>query len=231
MVIIGLLIDETMLTLSPLFCFAGSTGLSKVSSVKSCLNLVPSVKTLHKVFHWPAATGCPDIWVRWTFGGYVSRNGSASRRTGAGGHAASSTSAQKTISLTLTSPCQRSRTSWGCAFAIINKALTSFCFCKRTLLKDALFWNGGGGHVHVTESTNPTPVSVVTSPSCVGVSLIQLMMIFISTVYMFLNRNLVCVQDENPFVSTIYCLHNTGFQICKNKLSWSCVHCVFPIIF
>lgn len=64
LVIIGLLIDETMLTLSPLFCFAGSTGLSKVSSVKSCLNLVPLVKTLHKVFHWPAATGCPDIWVR-----------------------------------------------------------------------------------------------------------------------------------------------------------------------
>lgn len=80
--------------------------------------------------------------------------------------------------------------------------------------------------MHVTESTNPTPVSVVTSPSCVGVSLIQLMMIFISTVYMFLNRNLVCVQDENPFVSTIYCLHNTGFQICKNKLSWSCVYIV-----
>lgn len=167
LVIIGLLIDETMLTLSPLFCFAGSTGLSKVSSVKSCLNLVSLVKTLHKVFHWPAATGCPDIWVRWTFGGYVSRNGSASRRTG-GGHAASSTSAQKTISLTLTSPRQRSRKSWGCAFAIINKALTSFCFCKRTLLKDALFLTREGGHVHVTESTNPTPVSVVTSPSCVG---------------------------------------------------------------
>lgn len=144
MVIIGLLIDETMLTLSPLFCFAGSTGLSKVSSVKSCLNLVSLVKTLHKVFHWPAATECPDIWVRWTFGGYVSRNGSASRRTG-GGHGASSTSAQKTISLTLTSPRQRSRKSWGCAFAIINKALTSFCFCKRTLLKDALFLTREGG--------------------------------------------------------------------------------------
>lgn len=144
LVIIELLIDETMLTLSPLLCLAGSTGLSKVSSVKSCLNLVPSVKTLHKVFHWPAATGCPDIWVRWTFGGYVSRNGSASRRTG-GVPPASSTSAQKTISLTLTSPCQRSRKSWGCAFAIINKAETSFCFCKRTLLKDALFWHGGGG--------------------------------------------------------------------------------------
>lgn len=77
--IIGLLL-ETMLTLSPLFGLAGSTGLSKVSSVKSCLNLVLSVKTLHKVFHWPAATGCPDIWVRRTFGGYVSRNGSAGRR-------------------------------------------------------------------------------------------------------------------------------------------------------
>lgn len=34
---------------------------------------------------------------------------------------------------------------------------------------------------------------------------------------MFLSRNLDCVLDKkNPFVSTIYCLHNTGFQFVTN---------------
>ncbi len=41
------------LTLCPLLSLAGSTGLSKVSSVKSCWYLVLSVKTLHGVFQRP----------------------------------------------------------------------------------------------------------------------------------------------------------------------------------
>lgn len=76
-------------------------------------------------------------------------------------------------------------------------------------------WGGGGGGVvHVTELTSPTPVSVVTCPSCVWVPLIQLTMFHINSV----NRNPVCVKDKNPFVSTIYCLHNTGFQFVTNCL-------------
>ncbi|MEQ2217952.1 hypothetical protein XENOCAPTIV_026826, partial [Xenoophorus captivus] len=46
-----------------------SIGLSKVSSVKSCVNLVLSEKTLHRVFEPPRAPsgfGRPDIWVQRT---------------------------------------------------------------------------------------------------------------------------------------------------------------------
>lgn len=100
----------------------------------------------------------------------------------------------------------------------------SFSFCKQTLFNVVFLmprgWGLGGGRardagvVHVTELTSPTPVSVVTCPSCVWVSLIQLTMFHINSV----SRNPVCVKDKNPFVSTIYCLHNTGFQFVTNDL-------------
>lgn len=53
-------------------------------------------------------------------------------------HAASSTPAQKNISLTLTSPRQRSGWNQGYGFAIDET-----CFCKQTVLKGVLFDAGG----------------------------------------------------------------------------------------
>lgn len=121
------------------------------------------------------------------------------------------------MTLTLTSPCPRSRKNQGHVFAIDK---------QRLLFVNRLFWTTSflmphGGNVHVTESTSPTPVSVVTSPSCVWVSLIQLMVFHINSV----NRNLVCGKDKNPFVSTIYCLQNTGFQFVTNCLFVLCAAC------
>lgn len=54
-----------------------------------------------------------------------------------------------------------------------------------------------------------TPVSVVTPPSCVWASLIQLIIFHIRSVHGTLW--LSAWRTEIPFVSTIYCLHNTGF--------------------
>lgn len=54
-----------------------------------------------------------------------------------------------------------------------------------------------------------TPGSVVTSPSCVWASLIQLIMFHIRSVRG--NLWLSAWRTGIPFVSTIYCLHNTGF--------------------
>ena len=69
--IIGLLIDDYVNILahihSPSFLvLAGSTGLSKVSSVKSCWNLVLSVKTFARSLPapWPTVSGWPDVGVQ-----------------------------------------------------------------------------------------------------------------------------------------------------------------------
>lgn len=51
----------------PSSLFAGSIGLSKVSSVKSYGYLVLSVKTLRSLpASWCTVGGCPDIWVQRT---------------------------------------------------------------------------------------------------------------------------------------------------------------------
>lgn len=98
----------------------------------------------------------------------------------------------------------------------VRQAETFFLFLFVNRLFSMRYFDatGVGGVVHVTELTSPTPVSVVTCPSCVWVSLIQLTVFHINSV----KRNPVCVKDKNPFVSTIYCLHNTGFQFVTNCL-------------
>lgn len=53
-----------------------------------------------------------------------------------GTHAASSTSAQRNMTLTLTSPCRRSRKNQGHVHAIDKQRLF---FCKQTVLNDVLF--------------------------------------------------------------------------------------------
>lgn len=98
---------------------------------------------------------------------------------------------------------------------IRHRRARDFFFCKQTLLKDVLFDATGGDNVHVTELTSPTPVSVVTSPElCLSLTDSVDDAFHINSV----NRNLVCVKDKNPFVSTIYCLHNTGFQFVTNSV-------------
>lgn len=69
-----------------------------------------------------------------------------------------------------------------------------------------------GGVVHVTELTSPAPVSMVTQPRvCLTDS--SRTVFHINSV----NGNSSVWRRENPFVSTIYCLHNTAFFSICNK--------------
>lgn len=134
------------------------------------------------------------------FGGYVSRNGAAGTRGFLLGRK------------NLLNPSSMLSEERGVRH---RQAETSFC----KLLKDVLFdaTQRGGCACDRVDSQSRSSFSSHTREMCVSPTDSDRDAFHINGV----NRNLVCVKDKIPFVSTIYCLHNTGFQFLTN--SPSCV--------
>lgn len=132
---------------------------------------------------WSTVSRCPGICVQ--FGGYVSRN------KGCRGHGHMQWA-----------PCLFGRTR---PWKEVRSCVCHRHFCILIFLYGILFDARGESCMWPSQ----TPVSVVTPPSCVWASLIQLIIFHIRSVHGTLW--LSAWRTEIPFVSTIYCLHNTGF--------------------
>lgn len=123
--------------------------------------------------------------------------------------AESSTSA---FSFTLTSACPRSSENPGGVIAIKTS------FCKQTLYKDIVFDATMGKHACVRVKQSHFSISR-------HIPAVRTQLVFhIDSVHV-LKQKPLCIR-QTPFVSTIYCLHNTGFQFVTN-----CVCCVSRLKF
>lgn len=87
---------------------------------------------------------------------------------------------------------------------------TKTSFSKRTLLKDFLFDATEGKRACDRVDQSHSSISRHIPKLCLTDSVDDAFHINC------VNTNLVCVKDRDPFVSTIYCLHNTTFQFVAN---------------
>lgn len=154
---------------------------------------------------WPTVSGCPGIWVQGTLEAM-----SLEMELPVDGDACSklhfcSEEHDLNPHFTLSEEQEESR-------SCIRHRQAETLFCKQTLLNDVLFDATGGNCACDRVDQSHSSISSHIPELCLSLTDSVDDAFHINSV----NRNLVCVKDKNPFVSTIYCLHNTGFQFVTN---------------